>query len=73
MFSKRVDFFKTYNNTSKAKDMATKLKKTFNYPKMCASASINVTSGGDYIPYFRGQNAMPYRITERSSVGGTIA
>ena len=73
MFRKRVDFFKTYNNTAKAKDMAAKLKKTFNYPKMCASTSTNVTAGADYIEYYRGQNKKAYRITEKANVGSTIA
>lgn len=54
MFNQRVDFFATYNNTKNSKDMATKLKKTYNFPKMCASASINITDGGDYISYYRG-------------------
>ena len=54
MFDQKINFFASYNNTKNAKDMATKLKKTYNYPKMCASASINITDGGDYIEYYRG-------------------
>jgi hypothetical protein len=63
MFRQKTEFFKTYNNTKGAKDMASKLKKTYNFPKMCASASINITDGGDYIEYYRGQNAMTYKVS----------
>ena len=57
MFSRRTGLFSSYNNTAKAKDMAVNLKESFKTPKMCASASVNLTEDTKgYLPYYRGQN-----------------
>jgi hypothetical protein len=40
------------------------------YPKMCASASFNMTDG---MKYYRGQNETPYIIGEDSGQGATLA
>ena len=69
MFSRRIGLFLPYNNTAKAKDMAAKLKDTFKLPKMCASASVNLTKDATlgYVEYYRGQNKMPFVIGEESN------
>lgn len=48
------------------------LQDTFKYPKMCATASKNITVENDGILYYRGQNELAFSLGEETDVGDVV-
>jgi len=66
LFEKQNSLFLSYES---AYSGSFDLYESMKYPKMCATASINMTDG---MTYYRGQNETPYILEQQAKVAGSL-